>query len=107
MKITSIKIYDVKVPFGTTAYVSSASDSISAIEGVVVCIATNDGLTGWGEMVPWGNTYLPEFCEGTKAALSVLCPNVLGKDPTNLNNLNSTMDLALYGHGYAKSAIDM
>jgi len=107
MKIRSINIYQVPIPFGETAYSVGKGKSISSIDGTLVSIDTDEGLVGWGEISPWGRTYLPEFAEGARAILSVLAPCLIGEDPTNLAQINHIMDSHLYGHGYGKSALDM
>jgi cis-L-3-hydroxyproline dehydratase len=108
MKIRRVTLYDVAVPFGDTAYTMGKQKSVSSITGSVVSLEADEGVIGWGEMVPWGAiTYLPEFAEGVRAGLALLGPKLIGEDPTNLAAINQKMDTELYGHGYAKSAIDM
>lgn len=107
MKIRHIKVYDVAVPFGETAYKVGKQKSVSSISGSIISVETDEGTIGWGEMVPWGSSYLPEFPEGVRAGLALLGPRIIGTDPTNLAALNLKMDSELYGHGYVKSAIDM
>ena len=49
----------------------------------------------------------PAFASGLRAALEQLAPALLGQDATQINQVYRTMDEALYGHGYAKAAIDI
>ncbi len=42
-----------------------------------------------------------------RAGLTELAPQLLGEDPTQLGKLNRTMDAALKGHPYVKSAVDI
>lgn len=107
MKIRRIALYDISVPFGDTAYTMGKQKSVSSITGSVVSVEADGGIVGWGEMVPWGSTYLPEFAGGVRAGLTLLGSKMVGEDPTNLAAINQKMDAELYGHGYVKSAIDM
>ena len=79
----------------------------AARASTIVGVEKSEGVEGWGEICPWGMSYLPEFAEGTRAALNALAPTMIGMDPTNLYGINAHMDQTMYGHGYAKSAIDM
>jgi L-alanine-DL-glutamate epimerase-like enolase superfamily enzyme len=106
-KISKISLYSVEIPFGDTAYKTGKAKTVDSICGTIICIETNTGREGWGEMVPWGRSYLPEYPEGVTSGLSVLCPKLIGQDPRNLNKINQLMDAELCGHGYVKSAIDM
>lgn len=107
MKIRCIRLFEVRVPFGDTAYTMGKQSSVSSIAGLIVAVETDADIVGWGEMVPWGSAYLPEFAEGVRAGLALLCPKMIGADPINLAAVNERMDAELYGHGYAKSALDM
>jgi L-alanine-DL-glutamate epimerase-like enolase superfamily enzyme len=77
MKIRRVKLYDISVPFGDAAYTMGKRKSISSITGSVVSMETDEGITGWGEMVPWGSTYLLEFAEGVRAGLALLSPKLI------------------------------
>lgn len=70
-------------------------------------IDTDTGLSGWGEGCPWGSTYLLAHGPGIRAGIATLAPALLGRDPRALDAINRTMDTALPGHPYVKSAIDM
>jgi L-alanine-DL-glutamate epimerase-like enolase superfamily enzyme len=72
-----------------------------------VRIRTDKGVHGFGETCPLGSAYLPGFGEGARAALRELAPALLGVDPRNLALVGETMDRALRGHEYAKSAVDV
>jgi L-alanine-DL-glutamate epimerase-like enolase superfamily enzyme len=81
--------------------------TVSSISGTVVAIETDEGLIGWGEVTPWGATYLPEFTESVRVGLALICPSLIGSDPLNVAAIYRTMDAQLYGHPYIKSAVDM
>jgi cis-L-3-hydroxyproline dehydratase len=56
---------------------------------------------------PLGPAYLPAYANGVRAGLKELAPVLIGEDPTQLGKLNRTMDAALKGHPYVKSAVDV
>ena len=70
-------------------------------------MATDDGLSGYGEVCPLGPFYLPAFGPGARAGIGELSATLIGQDPTALGPINQLMDRALLGHPYVKSAIDM
>jgi len=107
MKIKRISVYCVEIPFGNTAYKADRKTTVSSIDGTIISIETDEGLIGWGEMTPWGSTYLPEFAQGVRAGLNVLGPKMIGESATNLALLNARMDAELNGHTYVKSSIDL
>jgi L-alanine-DL-glutamate epimerase-like enolase superfamily enzyme len=80
---------------------------VRTLPSTVVRIATDEGVTGWGEVCPLGQTYLPAFAEGARVALRELAPALVGLDPCNIGLVNERMDSALAGHGYAKSPLDI
>ena len=80
---------------------------MEVFDTTVVRIDTDAGLQGHGEVCPLGPFYLPSYARGVRSGLEELAPQLLGEDPTQLERLNRTMDRALKGHPYVKSAIDM
>ena len=73
----------------------------------MVKIETDAGVTGWGEGTPWGHTYVPAHGPGIRAGIETMASFVLGLDPRKVLEVERAMDLALPGHLYAKSPIDM
>ena len=107
MKITRIEVFGYELHYVHGSYVMSGGRVVTGLPSTVVRLATDGGLTGWGEVCPLGPAYLPAFAEGARAALRELAPAVAGLDPRNLGLINDRMDAALRGHGYAKSPIDI
>lgn len=107
MEIKSISVFPFPVEFGATRYVLSGGRTSDGLDGTMVRIDTKCGITGWGEISPWGRNYLPEFAEGARAAISALAPDLIGQDPGNPARLTALMDRLLHGHPYAKAAIDI
>ena len=54
-----------------------------------------------------GPFYLPAYATGTRTGIAELAPHLIGEDPTQLLPLNQRMDIALKGHPYVKSGIDI
>ena len=107
MKITRISVFQVDLPLHEGSYKWSGGKSVEVFDSTVVRIETDEGLQGYGEVCPLGPFYLPSYARGVRAGLEELAPQILGEDPTQVERLNRTMDWALKGHPYVKSAIDM
>ena len=106
MKITRISTYQVSLP-RDRVYRLSGGRTVSAFESTHVLMETDSGLTGVGEVCPFGSIYLPAYPAGTHTGIAEIAPHLLGADPTQLEVINQRMDMALKGHPYAKSALDM
>ncbi len=107
MRIHSITGYRLDQPFRDGAYVCSGGRSALGFDSIVCAIATDAGITGWGEMAPLGAFYDPAFAAGARAAFAELAPALLGQDPTETAAIDRRMDHLLKGHPYAKSALAM
>ncbi len=107
MRITRIFAHRVELPLVEGAYRWSGGKSVSVFDSTLVGVETACGQVGYGEVCPLGPFYLPAYAAGVRAGLAELAPHVLGMDPRELNRLNHRMDLALKGHPYVKSGIDM
>jgi cis-L-3-hydroxyproline dehydratase len=107
MRITRISAYRVELPLIEGNYAWSGGKSVSVFDSTVVRIDTDSGLVGFGEVCPLGPAYLPAYANGVRAGIAELGPHLIGEDPLQLGKLNRTMDAALKGHPYVKSAIDM
>ena len=107
MKITHITVWQLDLPLHKPYYLSGGRLRFDQIDSTIVRIDTDAGIHGWGEGCPWGVTYLPAFGRGIRAGLEELAPLLIGKDPRQLDVINRTLDLALPGHPYVKSALDI
>src|ERR687890_2780199 len=105
MKITKISLYDLELPLHQP-YLLSRGRTFTKFDSTFVKIETDEGITGWGEVCPWGSTYLPAFAGGVRAALAEIAPQLLGHDPREVEKMNRLMDRVLSGHLYAKAGID-
>lgn len=105
--IECITVYAVEIPFQALGSRWVGRDKPEQLDSTVVILETRAGLSGVGESCPIGAVYLPAFAAGLRAALAEMAPALLGQDATQINRINRVMDEALYGHGYAKAAIDI
>ena len=80
---------------------------MEVFDSTVVRMETDEGVRGHGEVCPLGPVYLPSYARGVCAGLEELAPQLIGEDPAQIERLNRSMDRALKGHPYVKSAIDM
>jgi L-alanine-DL-glutamate epimerase-like enolase superfamily enzyme len=107
MKIRRITAYQVDLPLHEVSYRWAGGKSVDVLDSTVVCIETDTGVVGCGEVCPLGASYLPAYAAGVRAGLVELGPHLLGADPTQLVALNRRMDAALKGHAFVKSALDI
>ena len=107
MKITRITVYQVDLPLEHPYWLSGGRLKFEVLDATLVRIETDEGITGWGEGTPWGHTYVPAHGPGIRAGIETMAPFVLGLDPRRVLEVERAMDLALPGHLYAKSPIDM
>jgi len=107
MKITSITVYQADLPLEHPYWLSGGRLKFECLDATFVKIQTDAGVTGWGEGTPWGHTYVPAHGPGIRAGLETMAPFLIGLDPRRVLEIERAMDLALPGHLYAKSPIDM
>lgn len=107
MKIAAIKVYQVDLPLKEGRYAWADGKYVDVFDSTVVCIETDDGMEGFGEVCPLGPFYLPAFGPGARAGIGELAPHLLGEDPVQTARINALMDAALLGHPYVKSALDI
>ncbi len=107
MRVSRITVWQKTLRLAKPYWLSGGRLKFEALDSTFVRIDTDEGPSGWGEACPWGQSYLPAFGGGIRAALEVLAPVLIGRDPRDIDLLNRAMDLALPGHLYAKSPLDM
>ena len=107
MKITRISVYQIDLPLEHPYWLSGGRLKFEALDATFVKLETDEGLIGWGEGTPWGHTYVPAHGPGIRAGIKTMAPFLLGLDPRRVLEVERAMDLALPGHLYAKSPIDM
>ena len=107
MKIRAIRAYQIDLPLHEGSYKWSGGNAVTVFDSTVVCIETETGHTGWGEICPLGPAYLPAYAAGARTGIAELAPHLLGADPTEIDVINRRMDAAMRGHPYVKSALDI
>ncbi len=107
MKITAITVWALDLPLVRPYSLSGGRLRFERLDSTIVRLDTDEGVTGWGEGCPWGSTYLPAFGRGIRAGVEELAPAVIGLDPRRTDIVYRAMALALPGHPYLKSPIDM
>lgn len=108
MKITRISIfhYDWVCAEDEGLRLSKGRVFKNGYPGRVVKLETDEGLVGWGEAVPHGAVYTEAFVEAIQPGINRLAPELMGMDPTNVEQVYARMDDTLLGHPYIKDAID-
>ena len=107
MHITKVTAFQIDLPLHEGSYNWSGGNSVTVFDSTVVCLETDEGVVGLGEVCPLGPFYLPAYASGARAGIREITPYLLGEDPTQIDRLNRRMDAALKGHPYVKSAIDI
>jgi len=107
VKVTRLSVYQVDLPLEHPYWLSGGRLKFECLDATFVKIETDAGITGWGEGTPWGHTYVPAHGPGIRAGIETMASFVLGLDPRRVLDVERAMDLALPGHLYAKSPIDM
>ena len=105
--IRSIRVYTVEVPYNPLGSRWLGRQRPDHLDSTIVEIETASGLAGIGESCPIGAVYLPAFAAGLRSALAEMAPSLLGQDAMQINQVYRVMDKALFGHAYAKAAIDI
>jgi L-alanine-DL-glutamate epimerase-like enolase superfamily enzyme len=105
MRIKSISLYSLEVPLAQVQHLSRGRE-FRQFQSTFIKIETDENITGWGEVCPWGASYLPAFPGGVQTAIAELAPQLIGMDPRRPEVINRHMDTVLTGHIYAKAGID-
>lgn len=105
MKIERIASYEVELGLVLGAYKSAVS-TIDRLTTTVVRLDTDTGLTGWGEVCPYGANYLPAMPGAVQPVLKELANSVLGKDPRDTSCIDAIMDRAVRDQLFVKTAVD-
>ena len=107
MKITNIKVYKIDIPLKEGAYKWAHNNHVEKFDTSIVVIETDNNIYGLGEVCTLGSSYLPAYSKGVRSGILEIGQTLIGKDPTDISNINSEMEKKLKGHPYVKSPIDM
>ena len=107
MRIKNISVHQLKVPFKPLGSLWVGRRKPAYLDSTVVLLTTDTGTTGVGETCPISAVYLPAFALGVRAAIEEMAPALIGEDVTQISRIAQVMDRSLFGHDYAKAAIDI
>ena len=105
MRIAKIHLYTHDLPVKGQPYKMSGVE-VRLLKTTLVKIVADNGLAGWGETCPVGPTYAEAHAGGALAALTEMAPGMIGAEIMPLT-VRRRMNALLYGHNYAKAAIDI
>lgn len=107
MKITEITIHPMRMPLVHPYILSNAYGILADSDQILLEVKTDEGITGWGECNPWA-AFSGDIAESVICVLQkLICPALIGKDPTNINAIHMEMDQLIAGNKMAKAAVDM
>ncbi|MBV1935601.1 mandelate racemase [Streptomyces sp. BV286] len=106
MRIAEIHVYQMDLPLSGKVYRMSEG-AYTALDSTIVEVVSDTGISGWGEVCPVGPTYAQEHALGARAALNQMAPGLIGRTVTGPREIRRAMATLLYGHDYAKAAIDI
>lgn len=107
MKIKKIIIDSLAVPLIHPYHLSKEYGIFSTATPIVVTMETDEGIVGYGECDPWP-LFTGDSVESAGLVIEKhLAPMLIGKDPTNINELHRIMDATIRNQHLAKSAMDM
>jgi L-alanine-DL-glutamate epimerase-like enolase superfamily enzyme len=106
LKIARIELFPTTYTHVMGAFQLSGGRTFGRLEGVIVKVTTDDGITGWGEHVS-APTYMTAFRAAALPVIERVGTAILGADPRGHLLLRRLMDAEVRGHDYAKSALDV
>jgi L-alanine-DL-glutamate epimerase-like enolase superfamily enzyme len=103
MRITEIEAIPVDVPFKQPFVVWRGT--IPFRRHVLVRIATDDGITGWGEGAPFFFYAAETAADVESMVTDYLAPELIGKEPRDIRSLMAGFAM-IDGHEFAKCAVE-
>jgi L-alanine-DL-glutamate epimerase-like enolase superfamily enzyme len=107
MKINRIDVFQVEYKLLDQKYAWSRGHAVESFLSTVVKVSTDEGLEGFAEVCPLGSAYMDAFALGIPSGIQEVGPKLIGRDPAQINEINEVMDVALGGHNYVKSPLDI
>jgi len=105
MKITNLTLWSVDLTSYETYYMAEGK-TCDTVESHILCLETDKGLKGWGEVCPIPH-YLPAFAKGVPTAVAELAEILIGQEVGGPDAIMRRLDAHLIGHDYAKSIVDI
>src|SRR6056297_2782794 len=107
MKIQSFEVSHLRIPLKKKYTLSKVIGSRKDTDVILLKVHTGQGITGYGEADP----HVPFTEESAESVCSCivgyLAPVLIGRDPMDLDGINSAMDHAVKLNLMAKGAVDM
>jgi L-alanine-DL-glutamate epimerase-like enolase superfamily enzyme len=107
MNIKRIDVFQVKYTLLDHKYAWSRGHAVEFFLSTIVKVSTVEGIDGFAEVCPLGSAYMDAFARGIPSGIQEVGALLIGQDPAQINVINETMDLALGGHNYVKSPLDI
>ena len=104
MKIATIEPIAVAFPMKKPVFMAGVE--IRQADNVVVRIASDAGVVGWGEAAS-APTMTGETVESMMAAISYIAPAVLGREAEDIVGASAAMNGRMYGNQAAKAAVEI
>nr|WP_282121359.1 mandelate racemase/muconate lactonizing enzyme family protein [Ruegeria atlantica] len=105
MRIIRITLWAVDLTSHET-YNMAEGKTCAIVTSHILCLETDTGLRGWGEVCPIPH-YLPAFAGGVPGAVTEMGREILGMSPFGVDAPMRKLDGFLQGHLYAKSLVDI
>ena len=105
MKIAKLTLWSVDLTSHETYYMAEGK-TCATVRSHVLCLETDNGLKGWGEVCPIPH-YLPAFANGVPSAVEEMASQIIGIFPFGIDAPMRKLDGFLQGHLHAKSIVDM
>ncbi|MDX8349258.1 enolase C-terminal domain-like protein [Cognatiyoonia sp. IB215446] len=105
MKVRRITLWSVDLTSHETYYMADGK-TCDTVKSHILCLETDTGLKGWGEVCPIPH-YLPAFADGVPSAITEMAPAILEISPLGVDAPMRKLDGFLQGHDHAKSIVDM
>lgn len=105
MRISKITLWSVDLTSHETYYMAEGK-ACATVTSHVLCLQTDTGIKGWGEVCPIPH-YLPAFANGVPSAVAEMAPEILGIAPFGVDAPMRRLDAYLQGHLHAKSIVDI
>jgi L-alanine-DL-glutamate epimerase-like enolase superfamily enzyme len=90
MKISTLTVWSVDLTSHATYYMAEGK-TCATVKTHVLCLETDMGLRGWGEVCPIPH-YLPAFANGVPSAVEEMAPEILGASPFGVDALMHRLD---------------
>ena len=107
MKLVSISVYQVDLPFHVAEYKLSGGRSWTSLDTTIIRLETDTGIVGWGETCPFGPNYVEAFAGAARTGIAELAPVLLDQNPSRPLPMYDIMNRNMLGHPFVKSAFDM